>query len=53
MIPIFLKSPWLQFNGEEDNLNRGFKQIEFYWVLMSMDITFWRFANYLLYIDKS
>ena len=50
MVPIFLKCSWMQFNGQEDNLDRGFKELVFSYVLMSIDISnlfrslkFWSF----------
>ena len=49
----------MQFNGEEVNLYRGFKQIVFCFVLMSIDISnlfrsfkFWYFAKLLILINR-
>ena len=45
MVPIFLWCSWMQFNGEENNLNRGFKRNIFCCVLMH---NFWWFPKLLI-----
>ena len=60
MISIFFKYSWMQSNGEENNLNRGFKPSAFCRVLMLIDISnlfrslkFWWFAKLLTLINHS
>ena len=60
MISIFFKYSWMQSNGEENNLNRGFKPSAFCCVLMLIDISnlfrslkFWWFAKLLTLINHS